>query len=79
VGIIGIDTVKSIIAPGIPGQPAGRVVFDLLSGSDKINSPTRPFLGEGAGVSDGFVGLLYAFEWDGFPPEIIAHWRSMHR
>jgi hypothetical protein len=78
VGVMGIDHVKNVIAPGVAGQPAGRVYFDLLGGSDKLNTPTSLYAGAGAG-SNGFVGLLYAFEWDGFPPAVLAHWRSMHR
>jgi hypothetical protein len=77
VGVMGINHVKEVIAPGVAGQPAGRVYFDLLGGSDK-GGPTATFIGNGT-RSDGFVGLLYAFEWDGFPPSVIAHWRSMHR
>jgi len=78
VGIMGINDVKGIIAPGIPGSRLGRAVFDLLGGSDKLGTATAPYPGAGAG-SNGFVGLLYAFEWDSFPPQILAHWRSMHR
>lgn len=77
VGVMGIDHVKNVIAPGIAGSSAGRVYFDLLGGSDKL-TPTTLYPGAGVG-SNGFVGLLYAFEWDGFPPSVIAHWRSMHR
>lgn len=73
VNIMGIDFVKSIIAPNIAGWNSGRAVFDLLR-----DGVTDPYPGLGAG-SKGFAGLMYAFEWDKFPPEVLAHWRSMQR
>jgi hypothetical protein len=73
VGVMGIDFVKSIIAPNVDGWQAGRAVFDLLNdGTD------APYLIRG-GASKAFAGLMYAFEWDGFPPSVLAHWRSMQR
>jgi hypothetical protein len=76
VGVMGVDFMTPPLGGSLnPPWDKGKVVIDLVG-----NGLVPGYVGKGAG-SEGWAGLMYAFEWDTntFPLGILTHWRSMQR